>query len=55
MAPKPSQLAEINRLLANGKLKVRVATVMPMSRVKEALRLSKEGHAEGKIILRPGE
>ena len=53
MMPKPEQLAEINQLLESGKLKVRVATVLPLSDFKEALRLSASGHADGKIILRP--
>jgi NADPH:quinone reductase-like Zn-dependent oxidoreductase len=50
---KPDQLAEINRLLESGKLKVRVATVLPMAEVKKAHQLSASGHADGKIILRP--
>src|SRR5436190_5249963 len=53
MMPKPEQLAEIDQLLESGKLKVRVATVLPLSEFKEALRLSTCGHADGKIILRP--
>jgi NADPH:quinone reductase-like Zn-dependent oxidoreductase len=53
MIPKPEQLADINQLLESGKLKVRVATVLPLSEFKEALRLSTSGHADGKIILRP--
>src|SRR5438067_9495749 len=53
MMPKPEQLADINQLLESGKLKVRVATVLPLSEFKEALRLSTCGHADGKIILRP--
>ena len=53
MMPKPEQLADINQLLESGKLKVRVATVLPLSEFKEALRLSTSGHADGKIILRP--
>jgi NADPH:quinone reductase-like Zn-dependent oxidoreductase len=53
MMPNPAQLAEINQLLESGKLKVRVATVLPLSKFKEALRLSASGHADGKIILRP--
>lgn len=53
MQSKPEQLAEIDRLVESGKLKVRVAKVMPMAEVKQAHQLSKEGHAEGKIILRP--
>jgi NADPH:quinone reductase-like Zn-dependent oxidoreductase len=53
MMPKPEQLADINLLLESGKLKVRVATVLPLSEFKEALRLSASRHADGKIILRP--
>jgi NADPH:quinone reductase-like Zn-dependent oxidoreductase len=53
VTPKPDQLAEINRLLESGKLKVRVATVLPLAEVKKAHQLSASGHADGKIILRP--
>jgi NADPH:quinone reductase-like Zn-dependent oxidoreductase len=53
MMPKSNQLAEINRLLESGKLKVRVATVLPLAEVKKAHQLSASGHADGKIILRP--
>jgi NADPH:quinone reductase-like Zn-dependent oxidoreductase len=51
--PSPAQLAEINRLVESGKLKVRVATVLPLAEVKKAHELSASGHADGKIILRP--
>ena len=51
--PNADQLAEINRLIENGKLKVRVATVLPLTEVKKAHQLSATGHADGKIILRP--
>src|SRR5438093_5838889 len=53
MTPKPDQLAAINQLLENGKLKVRIATVLPLAEVKKAHQLSASGHADGKIILRP--
>src|SRR5436309_8429392 len=53
MMPKPDQLAEIKRLVESGKLKVRVATVLPLAEVKKAHQLSAAGHADGKIILRP--
>ncbi len=53
MMPNPDQLAEINRLLESGKLKVHVATVLPLEEVKKAHQLSATGHADGKIILRP--
>ena len=53
VTPKPDQLAEINRLVESGKLKVRVATVLPLAEVKKAHQLSASGHVDGKIILRP--
>ena len=53
MMPKVNQLAEINRLVESGKLKVRVATVLPLAEVKKAHQLSADGHADGKIILQP--
>ena len=53
MMSKADQLAEINRLVESGKLKVRVATVLPLAEVKKALQLSASGRADGKIILRP--
>ena len=53
MMPKPDQLAEINRLLESGRLKMRVAKVLPLEGVKQAHQLSASGHADGKIILRP--
>ena len=53
MMPNPDQLAQIDRLLESGKLKVRVATALPLAEVKKAHQLSAGGHADGKIILRP--
>jgi len=53
MMPKHDQLAEINRLVESGKLKVRVATLLPLAEVKKAHQLSASGHADGKFILRP--
>ena len=46
-------LAEINRLLENGKLKVRVAMVLPLAEAKKAHQISATSHPDGKIILRP--
>ncbi len=51
--PKTDQLAEINRLVESGKLKVRVAAVLPLAEAKKAHQLSADGHADGKIILHP--
>src|SRR5205807_1901918 len=39
MMPNPDQLAEINRLIESGKLKVRVATVLALADVKKANQL----------------
>ena len=51
--PNPDQLPEIDRLLETGKLKMRIATVLPLAQVKKAHQISASGHADGKIILRP--
>jgi NADPH:quinone reductase-like Zn-dependent oxidoreductase len=51
--PNRDQLTEINRLLESEKLKVRIATVLPLAEVKKAHQMSASGHADGKIILRP--
>src|SRR5437762_11447409 len=53
VTPKPDQLAELSRLVETGKLKVRVAKVLPLAEVKKAHQLSASGHVDGKIILRP--
>src|SRR5213079_1062561 len=45
MMAKPEQLAEINQLVESGKLKARVATVLPLTQVKKAHQLSSSGHA----------
>lgn len=51
--PNAEHLAEINRLIADGKLKTNVGTILPLAEVKKAHELSKSGRAFGKIILRP--
>ncbi len=45
------QLAEISRLIDEGKLKTHVGTVLPLAEVKKAHELSKGGHTSGKIVL----
>jgi NADPH:quinone reductase-like Zn-dependent oxidoreductase len=50
--PNAKQLAEINRLIEEGKLKTHVSTVLPLSGAKEALNLSESGRTRGKIVLR---
>jgi NADPH:quinone reductase-like Zn-dependent oxidoreductase len=42
-----------NQLIAAGKLKTHIATVLPLSGVRKAYRLSESGRTRGKIILRP--
>lgn len=52
--PSGRQLREINRLIAGGKLKTHVATVLPLAEVRQAHQLSESGRTRGKIILHPG-
>jgi len=49
--PNTAQLAEICEMVEAGKLKGRVATVLPLDQVKEALEISRSGQARGKIVL----
>lgn len=49
--PNRKRLTEINRLIDEGKLKTRVAAVLPLSEIKKAHELSKDGHTRGKIVL----
>jgi NADPH:quinone reductase-like Zn-dependent oxidoreductase len=51
--PSSKQLREINQLIAEGKLKTHVATVLPLSEVRKAHQLSENGRTRGKIILHP--
>src|ERR1700680_1293029 len=51
--PSGKQLREINQLIAAGKLKTHIATVLPLSEVRKAHQLSDSGRTRGKIILRP--
>jgi NADPH:quinone reductase-like Zn-dependent oxidoreductase len=46
------QLAEINQLIEEGKLKTHVGTVLPLAEVKKAHVLSESGGTRGKIVLR---
>jgi NADPH:quinone reductase-like Zn-dependent oxidoreductase len=48
------QLAQINRLIAEGKLKVHIETVLPLTAVKKAHQLSQSGRTRGKIVLQIG-
>ncbi|MBV8353477.1 MAG: NADP-dependent oxidoreductase, partial [Verrucomicrobia bacterium] len=53
--PSGRQLREVNRLIAAGKLKTHIATVLPLSEVRKAHQLSESGRTRGKIILHPDE
>ena len=46
-----AQLSEICAMVEAGKLKARVATVLPLDQVREALEISQHGRAGGKIVL----
>ncbi len=52
--PSSQQLREMNRLIAAGKIKTFIATVLPLAEVGKAHQLSESGRTRGKIILRPG-
>jgi NADPH:quinone reductase-like Zn-dependent oxidoreductase len=45
------RLAEIAKLIDEGKLHPLIQVVLPLERVKEALELSRGRHAAGKIVL----
>lgn len=53
--PNANQLAEINRLIDEGKLKTHVETILPLMEVKRAHELSETGRTRGKIVLRIAE
>jgi NADPH:quinone reductase-like Zn-dependent oxidoreductase len=48
------QLAEISRLIEEGKLKIHIETVLPLTEVKKAHQLSQSGRTRGKIVLQIG-
>ena len=49
--PNAGQLASIRDLVEAGKLRARVATVLPLAEVKQAFELSEGGRTRGKIVL----
>ena len=53
--PNAEELSAIRELVDTGKLKVHVATALPLAEVKQALELSKGGRTRGKIVLRVAE
>src|SRR6266478_7219742 len=50
--PSSSNLAEIARLIDDGKVKTVVETVLPLTEARRAHELSQSGHARGKIVLK---
>jgi NADPH:quinone reductase-like Zn-dependent oxidoreductase len=52
--PSAPQLAEINRLIDEGKLKIHIETVLPLTEVKKAHQLSQSERTRGKIVLQVG-
>jgi NADPH:quinone reductase-like Zn-dependent oxidoreductase len=51
--PSGQQLREINQLIAAGKLRTHIATILPLSEIRKAHQLSESGRTRGKIILQP--
>ena len=49
--PDAVELARLRELVEASKLKPRIAKVLPLTQVREALRLSERGHTPGKIVL----
>jgi NADPH:quinone reductase-like Zn-dependent oxidoreductase len=48
------QLAQINSLIAEGKLKIHIQTLLPLAEAKKAHQLSQSGRTRGKIVLQVG-
>lgn len=52
--PNAAQLAAINGLIEQGKLKIHLETVLPLTEVKKAHQLSESGRTRGKIVFQVG-
>jgi NADPH:quinone reductase-like Zn-dependent oxidoreductase len=54
MRQKPSgdELSKIAELVASGRVKVNIETVLPLAEARKAQELSQSGHAGGKIVLK---
>lgn len=50
--PNGVQLSEIGELAAEGQLKFKIGTVLPLSGAREAHRLVQSGQAQGKVVLK---
>ncbi|HUQ94570.1 MAG TPA: zinc-binding dehydrogenase, partial [Bryobacteraceae bacterium] len=49
--PDGARLAEIGKLISDGKLRPVIQALFPLAQAKKALGLSHSGHAGGKIVL----
>lgn len=49
--PRGDQMADVAELVANGRVKVQIAQVLPLSQARKAQELSQAGHTRGKIVL----
>ena len=49
--PNANQLAEINQLIEDGKVKIHIETILPLTEAKKAQQLSQTGRTRGKIVL----
>ena len=49
--PNANQLAEINGLIEDGKLKIHIETILSLAEVEKAHQLSQSGRTRGKIVL----
>ncbi|MEO8577799.1 MAG: NADP-dependent oxidoreductase [Gemmatimonadales bacterium] len=52
--PNAKELSAISELIDEGRLRAHVSTVLPLTEVKKAHRLSESGRTRGKIVLRIG-
>lgn len=52
--PSAQQLAEINRMIDEGKLKIHIETVLPLSEAKKTHQLSQSDRPRGKVVLQIG-
>lgn len=52
MKPNGAQLAEIKNLVEQGKIRVIIDSVFPLSDVQKALEHSESGRTRGKIIIK---
>ena len=51
--PDGRRLADIAKIIDDGKLRPIMQTVLPLEKAKEALELSRSRHVAGKIVLTP--